>query len=222
VTGGGAQRLEVLGQLLELVLGFLLLPLVLCTMDSPPWMGGRVLVWVGTIFLLARLPLDVRARLLQRLRPAASLPGGWIGPMALFLLSMGMLSMGYQLLDVWNPPAGFGMAGLPAVLLAGVLSTLFTVLPLELLFRAYFPTRFQGLFGRRQAWLALLSAFLFAWFHVPSLSVQVLVSTFVLGGLLALMERAGWPFWVILWIHGLAAWSWWMAPRLVLEVFPWA
>jgi membrane protease YdiL (CAAX protease family) len=210
------------GQVLELVLAFLLLPLILCTMDAPPWMGGRVLVWIGTLFLLARLPLDVRARLFQRLRPAASLPGGWIGPMALFLLSMGVLSMAYQLLGVWEPPQGLEMAGLPAVLLAGVLTTLFTVLPLELLFRAYFPTRFQGLFGRRQIWLALLSAFLFSWFHIPTLQPLLLLSTFVLGGLLALMERAGWPFWGILCVHALAAWSWMMAPKLVLEVFPWA
>jgi hypothetical protein len=113
------------------------------------------------------------------------------------------------------------MAGLPAVLLAGMLSTLFTVLPLELLFRAYFPTRFHSLFGRRQVWLALLSAFLFSWFHLPTLQPMLLLSTFVLGGLLALMERAGWPFWGILYVHGLAAWSWMMAPKLVLEVFPW-
>ncbi len=217
----GSDRLELVGQFLELVLGFLLLPLVLCTMDSPPWMGGRVLVWIGTLFLLARLPVDIRTRLMQRLRPAASLPGGWIGPMALFLLSMGVLSMVYQILGVWEPPQGLDMAGLPAVLLAGMLSTLFTVLPLELLFRAYFPTRFHSLFGRRQVWLALLSAFLFSWFHLPTLQPMLLLSTFVLGGLLALMERAGWPFWGILYVHGLAAWSWMMAPKLVLEVFPW-
>lgn len=218
----GADGLALVGQVLELVLAFLLLPLILCTMDAPPWMGGRVLVWIGTLFLLARLPLDARSRLFQRLRPAASLPGGWIGPMALFLLAMGVLSMAYQILGVWEPPLGLQMAGLPAVLLAGVLSTLFTVLPLEILFRAYFPTRFQSLFGRRQAWMALLSAFLFSWFHIPTLQPLLLLSTFVLGGLLALMERAGWPFWGILCVHGLAAWSWMMAPKLVLEVFPWA
>lgn len=218
----GADGLALVGQVLELVLAFLLLPLILCTMDAPPWMGGRILVWIGTLFLLARLPLDARTRLFQRLRPAASLPGGWIGPMALFLLSMGVLSMAYQILGVWEPPQGLEMAGMPAVLLAGVLSTLFTVLPLELLFRAYFPTRFQGLFGRRQVWMALLSAFLFSWFHIPTLQPLLLLSTFVLGGLLALMERAGWPFWGILCVHGLAAWSWMMAPKLVLEVFPWA
>lgn len=216
------KRLERIGQLFELAFAFLLLPLVVATYDRPPiWLGGRILLWVGLAFLFALQPQDVRARMFQRMQPARNLPGGWSGPAILFILAMGGLALVLQMLGVWGPPIGVSAGGLPAALLVGILATLFTVLPLEVLFRIYLPMRFRSISARPSLGILLLSTFFFTWFHIPSLDPALLAWAFVLGGVLALMERAGWPFWGMLSIHGLAAWSWFVAPALFTEVVPW-
>jgi len=222
VSSAGGSGLERIGLLFELVFGFLLLPLIVTTMDAPPlWLGGRFLLWFVVVFLVWRMPPDARSRMIQRMRPTRRIPGGWIGPVSLFLLSLGILAVVFQMIDVWTPPGNIAIGGLPAALLIAFLGTIFVVFPMEVLFRVYFPMRFHGLMGRRSAWVVLLSALLFAWLHIPSCSPDVLVCALVLGGLLALMERAGWPFWGTLALHGLAVWTWVMAPHLILEVLPW-
>jgi len=222
VSSGGIGSLERVGLLFELVFAFLLLPLIVCTMDGPPlWLGGRFVLWFAVAFLAWRMPPDARSRMLQRMRPTNRIPGGWVGPVVLFLLSLAVLSVAFQFLDVWSPPGAVALGGLPAALLVALVGTLFAVLPLEFLFRVYFPMRFPPLLGHRMIGVVLLSAFFFTWFHIPSLSPLVLVCALVLGTLLALMERAGWPFWGTLGLHGLAVWTWIMAPRLITEVFPW-
>lgn len=222
MTGGGLSKLERVGLLFELAFGFLFLPMVVATMDTPPlWLGGRFVLWFALIFLIWRLPSDHRSRLFQRVRPRAGLPGGWVGPIALFLLSLALLAQAWQMLEVWDPPSTIAAGGLPAAMLLALVGTLFAVLPLELLFRAYFPARFSPLVGHRMVAFAILAGFFFAWLHLPSLDPLVLAGAFTLGTLLALMERSGWPFWATLGFHGLAVWTWLMAPRLFLEVLPW-
>lgn len=214
-------RLETLGQLFELAFGFLMLPMVVATLDRPPsWFGGRVLLWATLGFLFLLRPHEVRSRLVQRMKPARTLPGGWIAPIALYLLAIAGLAVGFQMLDVWSPPVAIQVGGLPAALLAALLGTLFAVLPLEILFRVYLPSRFGTLTPRPSLCIVLLSSLLFAWCFVPTLSPPVMGGALVLGIALALMERAGWPFWVTLFVHGVAAWSWLVAPRLFLEALP--
>lgn len=224
MNGAPDRRLERLGQLFELAFGFLMLPLIVATMDHPPlWAGGRTLLWVGLGLLFVLQPPDVRSRLFQRMKPARGLPGGWIGPVVLYVLSLGGLVVVLQMLDVWAPPPSVGQGGIPAALLFALLGTLFAVLPMEILFRVYLPMRFRGLTSRRPSLcIQGLSTFLFAWFFVPTLSPSILVLALVLGGMLALMERAGWPFWGTLFAHGMAVWAWTVAPRLFTEVLPWA
>jgi|GEM_PF-1300623 len=216
------KQIERIGQLFELAFAFLLLPLIVTTMDRPPlWLGGRILLWVVLVLLFALQPQDVRARMFQRMQPARSLPGGWAGPTILFLLSLAGLAVVLQMLGIWAPPAGVSKGGLPAALLIGLLGTLFTVAPIEIIFRVYIPMRFRGISTRPSVCVLVISTFLFAWLHIPSLDPVLLLWALVLGGVLALMERAGWPFWGMLSVHGLAAWAWFVAPKLFTEVVPW-
>ncbi|MCB9496241.1 MAG: CPBP family intramembrane metalloprotease [Fibrobacteria bacterium] len=222
MISGGPNTLDRVGMVLELLLGFLLLPLVVCTLDRPPlWMGGRILIWVALVFLVVRMPRDARARMHLRVRPTRALPGGWVGPIALFLLSVALLSLLLKMMGVWAPPPLLETGGMPAYLLLALLSTLFVVVPLELLFRVYVPMRFRGLIGKGTPGLVALSSLLFAWMHLPSFQPLVLVAALVLGFTLALMERAGWPFWGTLGLHGLALWAWTVSPALFQEAWPW-
>lgn len=216
------RKLALLGQLIELVLGFLLLPLIVTTMDHPPhWFGGRILVWMGLGLLFALQPSEMRSRMLQRMKVARNLPGGWIGPIALYVLTLGGLVVVLQILGLWAPPGVVHAGGVAGALLIALLGTLFVVLPLEMLFRVYVPMRFCTHVSHPTLWILLVSSFLFAWFHIPSLDPVVILFAFVLGGVLALMERAGWPFWGTLFVHGAVAWIWLVAPRLFTEVLPW-
>lgn len=222
MTSGGISQLERVGLLFELAFAFLFLPMVVATMDTPPlWLGGRFVLWLALVFLIWRMPPDLRSRLYQRIRPRTGLPGGWVGPIVLFLLSLALVAQVCQMIGVWDPPSGIATGGLPAAMLMALVGTLFAVLPMEMLFRAYFPARFSPLVGHRTIAFALLAGFFFAWLHLPSLDPVVLFGAFTLGTLLALMERSGWPFWATLGFHGLAVWAWMMAPRLFTEVLPW-
>lgn len=216
------KMLERLGQFFELSMGFLLLPLIVTTMDRPPmWFGGRTLLWASLGFLFMLQPREVRSRLIQRMRPARTIPGGWIGPIVAYVLLLSCLGVALQMTSLWNPPPAVLAGGLPAALLVAVLGMLFTVLPMEILFRVYFPTRFSTIANRPSIAIAVLSTILFAWFHIPTLEPVLIWFAFVLGGVLALMERAGWPFWSTLGIHGLSVWIWLVAPRVFTEAIPW-
>jgi membrane protease YdiL (CAAX protease family) len=222
VNGRPDRKLALLGQLIELLLGFLLLPLIVTTMDNPPhWFGGRILVWMGLGLLLVLQPVEVRSRMRQRMRIARNLPGGWIGPTVLYVLTLLGLVVVLQILGLWEPSAAIHAGGIAGVLLMGLLGTLFVVLPLEILFRVYVPMRFCTQVSHPTIWILLLSSFLFAWFHIPSLDPVLMFFALVLGGVLALMERAGWPFWGTLFVHGAVFWIWTVAPRLFTEVLPW-
>lgn len=222
MNGRPDRKLALLGQLIELLLGFMLLPLIVTTMDHPPhWFGGRILVWMGLGLLFVLQPAEVRSRMLQRMQVARSLPGGWIGPTVLYVLSLLGLGVVLQILGFWEPSAVIHAGGVAGALLVALLGTLFVVLPLEILFRVYVPMRFCTQVSHPTVWILLLSSFLFAWFHIPSLDPVLMFFAFVLGGVLALMERAGWPFWGTLFVHGAVVWTWTVAPRLFTEVLPW-
>lgn len=216
------KKLVLLGQLIELVLGFLLLPLIVTTMDHPPlWIGGRTLLWLGLGLLLFLQPSEMRSRMFQRMKVARTLPGGWIGPIALYILSLGGLVVVLKIIGLWAPPGVIHAGGVPGALLVALLGTLFAVLPLEILFRVYIPMRFSTQVSHPTICILILSSLLFAWFHIPSLDPTLLFLMFILGSVLALMERAGWPFWGTLFVHGVVAWAWLVAPRLFTEVLPW-
>jgi len=57
------------GALFEIVFVFLLLPVIVATMDRPPFhVGGKILLWLGLWFLIRRLPVDSRDRVLAAIR----------------------------------------------------------------------------------------------------------------------------------------------------------
>lgn len=196
---------ERIGQLLELNFCFLLLPMIVWAKDPGPYtVGGRILLWGGVFFLIRMLPEEARFRLRSKLREGSE---GWIVPIGVTFAVATLLGLALQTLGHWRPPQQLAESGLEGALLALPFQIALFVLPKELLFRAYFPIRFQSLFSGWRVYLFTpVSGLLFAWIHLPAMTLSLFYVAFAGGLALSLLERMGVGFRASLILHGICAW----------------
>jgi hypothetical protein len=171
--------------LFEIVFGFLFLPLVVSTMDrAPVHLGGLILLWLGTWFLLRN-----RDALLERLGKA------WHAfrfPWApLWLAILVLVGAFCTIPPAWN---GFGAVSLPFQAIA-------FSLPLCVLCFRYVPVRFADR-GWAPAWtMPLLPPLLFAGLHIASGSWRICLAAFLGGWILRRM-----PLWSSVGTHAIIGW----------------
>lgn len=167
--------------LFEIGFVFLMVPLVVSTMDHAPHLGAVVLLWLGSAFLVRRIP-D---------------------------LSRDLLSDWESFRLPWAPLWILGVAGIGALFETGhaigsmvllVLHAVLFSLPLCLLAFRYAPRRFAGS-DWLPAWsLGSLSAVLFAGLHLGTGSWKAAGFAFLLGlagrsmplSIATLLHAAGW------------------------------
>ena len=181
---------------------FLFLPAVVATMDRPPFhLGGKILLWLGTWFLVRRLPDDERARVLAGLQVLRR-------PLALLVFLAGLALVGASLalfggLDRFQPltPVTRGLSG--ALLLS--LYAVTVSLPVVLLTWAYIPVRFA-----RSVWLPRgLVAFLpvagFTLLHVSTLDWKAPLVALVCGSLAWIAGKGRLPLVAVVVGHAIVA-----------------
>jgi len=167
------------GDLFEIVFVFLLLPGIVVTMDHPPFfLGGKILLWLGTWFLVRRMPLPVRGQVMAGVQV---LRKPWI--LATLLVA---LALGGALLAQFSGLARF-QALLPtqrwisgAFLLPAF--AVLTSLPLSVLVWAYLPVRFESANWLPVFFRRMLPVFGFALLHLASCGWAAPAFAFVAGG----------------------------------------
>jgi len=128
------------GDLFEIVFAFLLLPVMVATMDHPPFhLGGKVLLWVGTWFLIRRMPVSSRERVLAGVQVLAK-------PLIL-LVFLAALAITGALLAQFSGLPRFQILSPSHRWISGALLlpafALVASLPLSVLVWAYLPVRFE-------------------------------------------------------------------------------
>jgi hypothetical protein len=178
--------------LFEIGFAFLLLPLMVSTLDQPLHLGALALLWLGTWFLLRLDPL-LPAQMLEGWRRFPLVRRIlWTLTLALFGALWTGLRSGGTSVAPWL--AGAAMVPVRAVLFS---------LPLCTLGLFYAPRRFQGR-GWIPSWLlAILPALLFAGLHIACASWVAVAAAF-LGGLLCLKGML--PLWLCAGLHAALSW----------------
>lgn len=171
-----------LADLFEIGFLYVLLPLVVSTMDRPPlYLGGKILLWMVAWFFLRRL---------------SDIPGGkdWASKNALSALlavaGAGLLVAGF----VWSGILGSGQVA-PALL-----GMVLLVLPACALVFLYLPARLSASEWITPGWRPFLPAFAFAGLHLSSGLWLAPIFAFLGGYLVARLKLP-------LWLAALGQWT---------------
>lgn len=190
--------------LFEIGFVFLLLPAMVATMDRPPFhLGGKVLLWLGTWFLVRRLSETDRAAVLAGFRGLAKpLP---LAACVLSLALAGALIAEFSGLErfLLLPPATRWISG------ALLLPTFAVVvsLPVAILGWAYVPVRFADSIWFPRWLLAALPVLGFSALHLSTLGWKAPLAA-LLGAALARLTGAGRiPASAVVGLHALVGWA---------------
>jgi membrane protease YdiL (CAAX protease family) len=188
---------------IEFVLLFLTLPLLIALVQPSliPPLAVLLVVAAGAWLVLRRQPFDCR-RLWRPTRADLSLLGRIVGWWALASLA---LAAGVALFlpeRLFHLPRAAPEAWLQLLLLYPLVS----VLPQELLYRAYFFERYRTLFGDGPL-LILANAGVFAVLHLVFANLVALSLTFVGGLLFARTYRQSGRLPLVVFEHALYGWS---------------
>lgn len=158
---------------------FLLLPSMVATMDHPPfYLGGKVLLWIGTWFLVRRMPDADRNQIFAGLqvwrRP-------WVMALTLILLAgLGALLATFSGLERFQLMES-GVRWISGALLLPAFA-LVVSLPLLVLTAGYLPVRFADSHWLPWWLVRSLPVLGLALLHVSTLGWRAPLAAFVIGG----------------------------------------
>lgn len=189
--------------LFEIGFVFLLLPAIVATMDRPPFhLGGKILLWLGTWFLVRRLSDADRARVLAGFR-------SWFKPVPLVASLLGLALAGAMVAEFsgWER---FLLLERPLRWISGALLlptfALVVSLPVVILGWAYIPVRFADSVWFPRWFVACLPALGFATLHASTLGWKAPLAA-LLGASLALaVGRTRISAGLVVGVHALVGW----------------
>lgn len=177
---------------------------MVATMDRPPFhLGGKVLLWLGTWFLVRRLSEDDRQRVLAGFR-------GWKSPFRLVATGLVLALAGALVAECsgWSrflllPPATRWLSGALLLPTFGVVVSL----PVVILAWAYVPVRFADSVWFPSWFVASLPILCFASLHVSTFGWKAPLAA-LLGATLAFVAGKGRiPATLLVCAHALVGWT---------------
>ena len=189
--------------LFEIGFVFLLLPMIVATMDRPPFfLGGKLLLWMGTWFLVRRLSEADRAKVLASLSP-------WRKPFPAAMVLLGLAAAGSVLaglsgldrFELLEPGVRWVSGALLLPIFALVIS-----LPLAILAWGYLPVRFADSHWLPGWLVAVLPALGFASLHMATLGWKAPLAALVLGAGAWLVSRGRLPLLPTILAHAVVGW----------------
>ncbi len=188
--------------LFEIGFAFLLLPSMVATMDRPPFfLGGKILLWMGTWFLVRRLSADDRTRVFGSLK-ALSWPQILIGLFGLALLGAGLASFsGLERFQHLVPTLRWISGALLLPLFALVVS-----LPVVVLAFGYLPVRFASSTWFPNGLILALPVLGFATLHLSTFGWKAPLTALVLGVGASGIYKGRIPLVGAILVHALVGW----------------
>lgn len=189
--------------LFEIGFVFVLLPAIVATMDRPPFhLGGKVLLWLGTWFLVRRLSDSDRRRVVAGFLQ-------WAKPLPLLMAILGLALAGALVAQFSGLERFMLLSGATRMLSGALLLPTFAVvvsLPVVILTWAYLPVRFADSVWLPRWLLAVLPVSGFALVHVSSADWKAPLAALVGGGFLRVVGKGRISLVTLLCLHALIGW----------------
>lgn len=189
--------------LFEIGFVFLLLPAIVATMDRPPFhLGGKVLLWLGTWFLVRRLSEADRHQVLAEFR-------AWSKAIPL-TASLLVLALAGAMVAEFSGWERFLLLERPLRWISGALLlptfALVVSLPVVILAWAYIPVRFADSVWFPRWFVAILPALGFATLHASTLGWKAPLAALLGASLALVVGRQRVSAGLVVGVHALIGW----------------